>query len=109
MSFSSLDHGWRIFKLSFYCWAGHGEFGDVFLARAKGIKETETESLVMVKSLETREETALFNFKREIDMYYKLNHDNICRLIKLCRDTDPHYMIMEYSDWVSYTIIISSH
>ena len=74
----------------------------MFLARAKGIKENETESLVMVKSLETREETALFNFKREIDMYYKLNHDNICRLIKLCRDVDPHYMIMEYSDWVSF-------
>ena len=64
------------------------------------MRESEEESLVMVKSLQTKEETALFEFKRELDMYHKLGHDNVTKLVRLCREMDPHYMIMEYSDWV---------
>lgn len=55
----------------------------------------------MVKALQTREESALLEYKREIDMYHKLCHENVTKLVRLCREMDPHYMIMEYSDWVS--------
>lgn len=88
---------------------GHGDFGEVFLAKAKNILREkhnssntggENEMLVMVKALQTREEAALFEYKREIDMYYKLSHENVTKLVKLCRDMDPHYMLLEYSDWV---------
>lgn len=57
----------------------------------------------MVKALQTRDETVLFEYKREIDLYHKLSHENVVKLVRLCREMDPHYMIMEYSDWVSNT------
>jgi PTK7 protein tyrosine kinase 7 len=76
----------------------------VFLARAKGLHEGEAkekETVVMVKSLQnTREDSALQEFKRELDMFYKLQHQNVAQLMGLCRETDPHYMILEYTDWV---------
>lgn len=77
----------------------------MFLAKGKSFKEdmseAEGETLVMVKALQTRDETALLEYKREIDMYHKLCHENVAKLRRLCREMDPHYMIMEYSDWVS--------
>lgn len=77
----------------------------MFLAKAKGIKDSEEESVVMVKALQTRDENLLFEFKRELDVYNKLHHDNVARLLGLCRESEPHYMIMEYSDWVCSLII----
>jgi len=76
----------------------------VFLARAKGLhdgQDKEKETVVMVKSLQnTREDSALQEFKRELDMFYKLQHQNVAQLLGLCREADPHYMILEYTDWV---------
>ncbi|PSN56697.1 Tyrosine-protein kinase-like otk [Blattella germanica] len=82
---------------------GRGEFGEVFLAKAAGLNEgedKEKETVVMVKSLQnTRDDSALHEFKRELDMFHKLQHDHVARLVGLCREMDPHYMILEYSDW----------
>lgn len=76
----------------------------MFLARAKGLhdgEDKEKETVVMVKSLQnTREDSALQEFKRELDMFYKLQHQNVAQLLGLCREADPHYMILEYTDWV---------
>jgi Protein tyrosine kinase. len=76
----------------------------VFLARAKGLHDgddKEKETVVMVKSLQnTQEDSALQEFKRELDMFYKLQHQNVAQLLGLCREADPHYMILEYTDWV---------
>lgn len=83
---------------------GRGKFGEVFLARAKGLQEgedKEKETVVMVKSLQNiREDSALQEFKRELDMFHKLQHQHIVQLLGLCCEADPHYMILEYSDWV---------
>lgn len=55
----------------------------------------------MVKSLsQTKEENCLAEFKREIDMFTKLSHENITKLYGLCRESEPDYMILEYTDWV---------
>ncbi|CAB3378154.1 Hypothetical predicted protein [Cloeon dipterum] len=82
---------------------GHGQFGEVFVAKAKGMKGSggadDEGVVVMVKALQTRDEHALQEFKREMDMYHKLRHEHIARLLGLCRDTDPHYVISEYTDW----------
>ena len=78
----------------------------MFLAKASGLNEgedKEKETVVMVKSLQnTRDDTALHEFKRELDMFHKLQHTNVAKLVGLCRETDPHYMILEYTDWVSW-------
>ncbi|XP_021932261.1 inactive tyrosine-protein kinase 7-like isoform X2 [Zootermopsis nevadensis] len=82
---------------------GRGVFGEVFLARAKGLhdgEDKEKETVVMVKSLQnTQEDSALQEFKRELDMFHKLQHQHVARLLGMCREADPHYMILEYSDW----------
>lgn len=79
---------------------GKGEFGEVLLAKAKGIEEGEEETVVLVKSLQARDEQLQQDFRREADMFAKLSHPNIVRLLGLCRDADPHYMILEYVDLV---------
>lgn len=80
---------------------GKGEFGEVFLAKAKGIDpHHEAEVLVLVKSLQTRDEQLQLDFRREFEMFGKLNHGNVVRLLGLCREAEPHYMILEYVDLV---------
>lgn len=80
--------------------SGRGEFGEVFLAKAKGTEDDEGEALVLVKSLQTRDEQLQLDFKREAEMFGKLNHSNVVRLLGLCREAEPHYMILEYVDLV---------
>uniref|UniRef100_A0A7M4EQM9 Inactive tyrosine-protein kinase 7 n=1 Tax=Crocodylus porosus TaxID=8502 RepID=A0A7M4EQM9_CROPO len=77
---------------------GRGEFGEVFLAKAKGIEDSESEMLVLVKSLQTRDEQLQLDFRRESEMFGKLHHANVVRLLGLCREVEPHYMILEYVD-----------
>ncbi|XP_017770626.1 PREDICTED: tyrosine-protein kinase-like otk [Nicrophorus vespilloides] len=94
---------------------GRGEFGDIFAAKvAKSVLlgekrnsastptggSDEKEVAVLVKSLtQTKDENSLAEFKREIDMFTKLSHENITKLHGLCREEEPHYMILEYTDW----------
>ncbi|XP_073729712.1 inactive tyrosine-protein kinase 7 [Misgurnus anguillicaudatus] len=77
---------------------GKGVFGEVFLAKAKAIEEDEEESVVVVKSLENGEESVRSEFRREMEMFSRLHHAHIVRLLGICRDSEPHYMILEYVD-----------
>uniref|UniRef100_F7AGL8 Inactive tyrosine-protein kinase 7 n=1 Tax=Ornithorhynchus anatinus TaxID=9258 RepID=F7AGL8_ORNAN len=77
---------------------GKGEFGDVFLAKAQGLEEGVAETLVLVKSLQSRDEQLQLDFRREFEMFGKLSHANVVRLLGLCREVEPHYMILEYVD-----------
>uniref|UniRef100_A0AAY4EHC3 Protein tyrosine kinase 7 (inactive) n=1 Tax=Denticeps clupeoides TaxID=299321 RepID=A0AAY4EHC3_9TELE len=77
---------------------GKGEFGEVLLAKAKGIVEGEEQTLVLVKSLQARDEQLQQDFRREADMFAKLSHPNVVQLLGLCRDAEPHYIILEYMD-----------
>lgn len=95
---------------------GRGEFGEVMVAKiSKSALLSEKRSsqattppvedkelTVLVKSLtQTKDENALAEFKREIDMFMKLSHENITKIYGLCRETEPHYMILEHTDWVN--------
>ncbi|XP_053314510.1 inactive tyrosine-protein kinase 7 [Spea bombifrons] len=77
---------------------GRGEFGEVFLAKAQGVDSEAGEAIVLVKALQTRDEQLQLGFRRELDMFAKLNHANVVRLIGQCRDAEPYYMILEYVD-----------
>jgi PTK7 protein tyrosine kinase 7 len=87
---------------------GRGEFGDVFVAKALGIRGSSDVStatgepnatLVYVKSLLTKDDHLHYAFKLEVEMYAKLNHANIAPLLALCREVEPHFMIVEYPEW----------
>lgn len=90
-------------SIHFFLWrvcSGKGEFGEVLLCKAKGIEESEEETVVLVKSLQTRDEQLQLDFRREAEMFAKLSHSNVARLLGLCREAEPHYMILEYYDLV---------
>ncbi|KAK0085469.1 hypothetical protein PV325_005080 [Microctonus aethiopoides] len=77
---------------------GRGEFGEVFSTKYQ--VDGEKEQIVMVKSLlHTKDENNLQEFKRHLDLLHKLNHENVAKLIGLCREVEPDYMIIEYTDW----------
>lgn len=84
-------------------WPGKGEFGEVLLCKAKGIEESEEEVVVLVKSLQTRDEQLQLDFRREAEMFGKLGHPNVARLLGLCKEAEPHYMILDYYDLVTQT------
>lgn len=74
---------------------GRGQFGEVCLAQV-----AQTESIVMVKALqETRDEAVLIEFKRELDLFGRVDHPNVAKLVGLSQDQHPHYMILQYTDW----------
>lgn len=77
---------------------GKGEFGDVLLSKAKGVDESEEETVVVVKYLHSRDEQVQSDFRREAEMFAKLSHPNVARLLGLCREAEPHCMILEYYD-----------
>lgn len=79
---------------------GKGKFGDVFLAKARAIRPPEPETLVVVKSLLTKGEVVSAEFHAEMDMYSKMEHSNVVRLLGVCREAEPFFMITEYCDWV---------
>lgn len=81
--------------------SGKGEFGEVLLCKAKGIEQSKEEMVVLVKSLQTRDEQLQLNFRREAEMFAKLSQPNIVRLLGLCREAEPHYIILEYYDLVT--------
>ena len=85
--------------------AGKGEFGDVFLAKAHGIRDGEEETLVVVKSLLSKEESHHFEFRRELDMFSKVNHEHVVKLLGMCRDLEPQFMITDYCEWVRNYLI----
>ncbi|XP_051157580.1 tyrosine-protein kinase-like otk [Leptopilina boulardi] len=77
---------------------GRGEFGDLFSAKyhTDGNKIND----VMVKTLvNVKDENALQEFKRHLDLLHRLNHENVAKLIGLCREEEPDYMIIEYTEW----------
>ncbi|GIY43566.1 inactive tyrosine-protein kinase 7 [Caerostris darwini] len=86
-------------KLSTVMLLGHGEYGEVFLARAEGLTGENSESVFMVKALENKSESLIAEFNKEIAMYSKMQHENVGTVVGLCQDTKPHYMIMDYTDW----------
>lgn len=73
----------------------------MFLAKVKSGADEE-ETAVLVKSLQTRDEQVQSDFRRECEMFAKLGHPNITRLLGMCREAEPYYMILEYADMVSH-------
>ena len=79
----------------------------MFLAKARGIRPTELETLVVVKSLLSKEENVFFNFRQEMEMYSKLDHANVVKLLGMCREMEPQFLITEYCDWVGTSLSLA--
>ncbi|XP_028027678.1 tyrosine-protein kinase-like otk [Bombyx mandarina] len=89
---------------------GRGEFGEVLLAKidmsqvaklrkSEGADAEPNPRPVLVKSLTTKDEVQLAEFRRQLDVFGRARHSNVVALIGLCSEMDPHYMLLEHTDW----------
>ena len=81
-------------------WPGKGFYGDVLLSKAFGIRSGESESLVLVKSLLSHHDVYQAEFYREVDLFSRTSHDHVVRLLGVCREMEPVFLITEYCEWV---------
>uniref|UniRef100_A0A182JFE0 Tyrosine-protein kinase-like otk n=1 Tax=Anopheles atroparvus TaxID=41427 RepID=A0A182JFE0_ANOAO len=55
---------------------------------------------VMVKALtKVKDEHCCAEFRRQLELFRIVTHRNVVQLFGLCRDKDPHYLLLEYTDW----------
>lgn len=75
---------------------------DESVVSAKHQSTSDEYKLVLIKALnKIKDENACQEFKRQIDMFRTVSHKGVAKLLGLCREKDPHYLILEYTDWVS--------
>ena len=80
---------------------GYGKMGRVFVAKTSPGAEHAYNGLVAVKELDSKEEERRGEFDLEVEMFTLLNHENVVRLIGICTQEVPYYLITEYSEEVS--------
>ncbi|XP_022828791.1 tyrosine-protein kinase-like otk isoform X2 [Spodoptera litura] len=91
---------------------GRGEFGEVMLAKidmCQVNKLRNKESLdaegepklrpVLVKALTTKDEVQLGEFRRQLELFSRVRHEHVVRLLGLCDRRQPHYLLLEHTDW----------
>lgn len=53
----------------------------------------------LIKALnKVKDENVCIEFRRQIDMFRAISHKNVVKLFGLCRDKDPHYLVLEHTD-----------
>lgn len=72
------------------------------------IKEDAEYRLIMVKALnKAKDDDTCTEFRRQIDLFRSVTSRSVVRLYGLCREKDPNYIVLEYTDWVSVNILLS--
>lgn len=106
---------------------GRGDFGEVLTAKIKSsdlkhINQTSNDNdltklndiheirqdsdnadgvkFALIKALnKIKEESVCIEFRRQIEMFRTISHPNVVKLFGLCRDKDPHYLVLEHTDY----------
>ncbi|XP_055706072.1 tyrosine-protein kinase-like otk isoform X2 [Phlebotomus papatasi] len=74
------------------------EFNEIKVDEEK--KNDTTYKLVLIKALnKVKDEAVCAEFKRQIDLFRSVSYRSVSALFGLCRDKDPHYLVLEYTDW----------
>jgi len=87
------------------CGVGKGVYGDVMLARTRvddddDDDDCDADALVMVKSLLSRNDAHVAICRREVELFSRVSHDHVTRLVALCCKMEPLYLVTEYCEWV---------
>ncbi|KAH8402049.1 hypothetical protein KR009_009485, partial [Drosophila setifemur] len=62
--------------------------------------QSDLDQLVLVKALnKVKDEQACQEFRRQLDLLRAISHKGVVRLFGLCREKDPHYLVLENTDW----------
>jgi len=95
---------------------GNGSYGNVFLGKTVGLNSignmmsnlmtnlnnsnhSGSETMVMIKSLNSQDPKIIEEFNQEIEMLSKLSHEHITKLLAVCLDQEPFLIILEYSNY----------
>ncbi|XP_068247783.1 inactive tyrosine-protein kinase 7-like [Palaemon carinicauda] len=85
---------------------GRGEFGDVQLARLRNPTEevsednpSDSDKLVMVKVVSTRDDHLLAEVCREAAMFSGPTHPHVVSSLGMCTSHTPHLLVTQYTDW----------
>jgi len=81
---------------------GKGQFGDVLVGKACNIVANAAETLVMLKTQMSADESTQAEFYREMELFNRCHHDNIVALLGISRESFPVFAIYEYTDLVSH-------
>ena len=80
------------------------------LARTRGADDDDddgdAESLVMVKSLLSRNDAHVATCRREVELFSRVSHDHVTRLVALCCKMEPLYLVTEYCEWVRLLVTL---
>jgi len=60
---------------------------------------------VLVKSLLSHHDVYQAEFYREVDVFSRVSHDHVARLLGVCREMEPLFLITEYCEWVSHSLL----
>lgn len=62
-------------------------------------EDTDGTKYALVKALnKVKDESICVEFRRQIEMFRAVPHPNVVHLFGLCRDKDPHYLVLEHTD-----------
>lgn len=64
------------------------------------------DSLVMVKSLLSRNDAHVATCRREVELFSRVSHDHVTRLVALCCKMEPLYLVTEYCEWVRFGLTL---
>lgn len=87
---------------------GNGAYGHAFLAKASGIQDNEKDSMVVVKSLRSKEDRVQQEFKEEMEALLGLQHTNVVSLLGVCTLEEPAYIIYELVEKVCIFGLLSA-
>lgn len=79
---------------------GQGNFGIVFHAKAQSLEEDGKETEVAVKTLKEEDYSSevVEDFVREAKLMFSFDHPNIVKILGVCLEDMPYYLIFEYMD-----------
>ena len=87
---------------------GNGAYGHAFLAKANGIQDNEKDSMVVVKSLRSKEDRVQQEFKEEMEALLGLQHTNVVSLLGVSTLEEPAYIIYELVEKVCIFGLLSA-
>ena len=86
-------------NFTYLCDLGQGNYGTVIKGEAKDIIPDQSFTLVAAKVLkEGASSDARSNFIHEAEIVNQFDHPNILKLLGVCFDSEPFYIIFEYMD-----------
>ena len=90
---------------------GQGHYGDVFVGKlASNLynnsnnnnsgNNTVDNQVIMVKSFLLKSESTAEQCLKEIDMFGRCEHKHVVRLLGLCVEVEPLFVVLENTEWV---------